>query len=110
MSKSKVYRENGYYFNAKTGEQYLWQNDAPAAHRASRRGEKTPTFGYKLRRFLRRLGRACGRAMERFDLFMSYTYHGEPLPLSEKEMRRLHIRPSDKVMVLGDTKNACRTG
>ena len=48
--------------------------------------------------------------MERFDLFMSYTYHGEPLPLSEKEMRRLHIRPDDKVMVLGDTKNACRTG
>ena len=23
--KAKVYRENGYYFNAKTGEQYLWQ-------------------------------------------------------------------------------------
>ena len=108
--KVKVYRENGYYFNAKTGEQYLWQDDAPAAYRAIRRGEKKPTFGYKLRRFCRRFGRACGRAMERFDLFMSYTYHGEPLPLSEKEMRRLHIRPSDKVMVLGDTKNACRTG
>ena len=59
MSKSKVYRENGYYFNAKTGEQYLWQNDAPAAHRAIRRGEKNPTFGYKLRRFLRRFGRKC---------------------------------------------------
>ena len=108
--KAKVYRENGYYFNSRTGEQYLWQDDAAATWRAMRRGEKKPSFRYKLRRFVRRFGRACGRAMERFDLFMSYTYHGEPLPLSEKEMRRLHIRPDDKVMVLGDTKNACRTG
>jgi len=55
MSKSKIYRENGYYFNAKTGEQYLWQDDSTVTRRAIRHGEKNPTFGYKLRRFLRRL-------------------------------------------------------
>ena len=100
MSKSKVYRENGYYFNAKTGEQYLWQNDAPAAHRAIRRGEKKPTFGYKLRRF----GRACSRAMERFEIFMMYTYRGEEPPLTAEEMHRLHVKPDDKVIVWGDCR------
>ena len=62
--KAKVYRENGYYFNSRTGEQYLWQDDAPATWRAMRRGEKKPSFRYKLRRFVRRFGRLCGRAME----------------------------------------------
>ena len=104
MSKSKVYRENGYYFNAKTGEQYLWQDDAPAAHRAIRRGEKKPTFGYRLRRFLRRFGRLCGRAMERFEIFMMYTYRGEEPPLTAEEMHQLHVKPDDKVIVWGDCR------
>jgi len=114
--KAKVYRENGYYFNAKTGEQFLWEKGAPATRRAIRHGEKKPTFGYKLRRFLRRLGKLCGRAVERLNIFMAYTYHGETPPLTAEEMHRLHIHSDDRVMVLGAskdaaaTKNACRTG
>ena len=104
MSKSKVYRENGYYFNAKTGEQYLWQDDSTVTRRAIRHGEKKPTFGYKLRRFLRRFGRACGRAMERFEIFMMYTYHGEEPPLTAEEMRQLHIKQGEKVMVWGGSR------
>lgn len=79
-------------------------------------GVMEPTFGYKLRRFLRRLGKLCGRAVERLNIFMAYTYHGETPPLTVEEMHRLHIHPDDRVMVLGasknaeTTKNACRTG
>ena len=104
MSKSKVYRENGYYFNDMTGEQYLWQDDSTVTRRAIRHGEKKPTFGYKLRRFLRRFGRLCGRAMERFDLYMMYTYHGEEPPLTAEEMHRLRVKPDDTVIVLGDSR------
>ena len=68
------------------------------------------TFGQKLRRFLRRLSRECHRTAIKAATYMDYTYRGEESPLTAEEMRRLHIRPSDKVMVLGDTKNACRTG
>ena len=71
--KAKVYRENGYYFNSRTGEQYLWQDDAPATRRAMRRGEKKPSFCYKLRRFVRRFGRLCGRAMERVQALSPLT-------------------------------------
>ena len=104
MSKSKVYRENGYYFNAKTGEQYLWQDDALVAYRAIRRGEKKPTFGYKLRRFLRRFGRACSRAIESATIYMQYNYHGEEPPLTAEEMHRLHVKPDDKVIVWGASR------
>ena len=101
MGKSKVYRENGYYFNANTGEQYLWQDDAPAAYRAIRRGEKKPTFGYKLRRFAKRLGKECSRTAIKAAIYMDYTYRGEEPPLTAEEMHRLHLNPDDKVIVLG---------
>lgn len=104
MSKSKVYRENGYYFNAKTGEQYLWQDDAPATCRAIRRGEKKPTFGYKLRRFLRRLVKEFHRTVEKATIYMAYNYHGEEPPLTVEEMHRLHLNPDDKVIVLGGSR------
>lgn len=110
--KAKVYRENGYYFNSKTGEQFLWEKGAPATRRAIRHGEKKPSFGYKLRRFIRRLlcraVRDCRRTAEKAAFFMDYTYRGETPPLSEKEMRRLHIHPDDRVIVLGAAKSACR--
>lgn len=105
--KVKVYRENGYYFNSKTGEQFLWEKGAPATRRAIRIGEKKPTFGYKLRRFLRRLRRECRRAAEKAALFMDYTYRGETPPISDAEMRRLHIQPDEKVLILGAAKDAC---
>ena len=98
--KVKVYREHGYFFDAKTGDQYLWRQINP----------DKMTFGQKLRRFLRRLSRECHRTAIKAATYMDYTYRGEESPLTAEEMRRLHIRPSDKVMVLGDTKNACRTG
>lgn len=98
--KVKVYIEHGYFFDAKTGDQYLWRQINP----------DKMTFGQKLRRFLRRLSRECHRTAIKAATYMDYTYRGEESPLTAEEMRRLHIRPSDKVMVLGDTKNACRTG
>ena len=64
-------------------------------------GVMEPTFGYKLRRFLRRFGRACSRAIESATIYMQYTYHGEEPPLTAEEMHRLHVKPDDKVMVLG---------
>ena len=68
-------------------------------------GVMEPTFGYKLRRFLRRFGRACSRAIESATVYMQYNYHGEEPPLTAEEMHRLHVKPDDKVMVLGASRS-----
>ena len=53
--KTKIIRENGYYWNARSGVQYLWENNAAAHRRAMYRGEVKPTFRYQYRRFWRLL-------------------------------------------------------
>lgn len=93
--KVKVYREHGYFFDAKTGDQYLWRQINP----------DKMTFGQKLRRFLRRLGRECSRTAEKAAIYMDYTYRGEEPPLTAEEMHRLHLKPDDKVMVLGASRS-----
>jgi hypothetical protein len=35
---------------------------------------------------------------------MDYTYRGEEPPLTAEEMRRLHIKPDDKVIVWGGSR------
>ena len=69
------------------------------------RGNIEPTFGYKLRRFLRRFGRACSRAIESATIYMEYNYHGEEPPLTAEEMHRLHVKPDDKVIVWGASRS-----
>ena len=92
--KVKVYREHGYFFDAKTGDQYLWrQIDTDKM-----------TFFQKLRRFLRRLGRECHRTAIKAAIYMDYTYRGEEPPLTAEEMHRLHVKPDDKVIVWGDCR------
>lgn len=92
--KVKVYREHGYFFDAKTGDQYLWrQIDTDKM-----------TFFQKLRRFIRRLGRECHRTAIKAAIYMDYTYRGEEPPLTAEEMHRLHVKPDDKVMVLGASR------
>ena len=92
--KVKVYREHGYFFDAKTGDQYLWrQIDTDKM-----------TFFQKLRRFLRRLGRECHRTAIKAAIYMDYTYRGEEPPLTAEEMHRLHLKPDDKVIVWGDCR------
>lgn len=49
--KTKIIRENGYYWNACSGVQYLWKDNAAAHRRAMYRGEVRPTFRYQCRRF-----------------------------------------------------------
>lgn len=93
--KVKVYREHGYFFDAKTGDQYLWRQINP----------DKMTFGQKLRRFLRRLGRECSRTAEKAAIYMDYTYRGEEPPLTAEEMHRLHIKPDDKVIVWGASRS-----
>ena len=93
--KVKVYREHGYFFDAKTGDQYLWrQIDTDKM-----------TFFQKLRRFIRRLGRECHRTAIKAAIYMDYTYRGEEPPLTAEEMHRLHVKPDDKVMVLGASRS-----
>lgn len=92
--KVKVYREHGYFFDAKTGDQYLWRQIDP---------DKI-TFGQKLRRFLRRLGRECHRTAVKAAIYMDYTYRGEQPPLTAEEMRRLNVQPEEKVIVLGGSR------
>lgn len=92
--KVKVYREHGYFFDAKTGDQYLWRQINP----------DKMTFGQKLRRFLRRLGRECSRTAEKAAIYMDYTYRGEEPPLTVEEMHRLHVKPDDKVIVWGASR------
>ena len=92
--KVKVYREHGYFFDAKTGDQYLWrQIDTDKM-----------TFFQKLRRFIRRLGRECHRTAIKAAIYMDYTYRGEEPPLTAEEMHRLHLKPDDKVIVWGDCR------
>ena len=57
-----------------------------------------------LRRFLRRFGRACSRAIESATIYMEYNYHGEEPPLTAEEMHRLHVKPDDKVIVWGASR------
>lgn len=92
--KVKVYREHGYFFDAKTGDQYLWRQIDP----------DKMTFGQKLRRFLRRLGRECHRTAVKAAIYMDYTYRGEQPPLTAEEMHRLHIKQGEKVMVWGGSR------
>lgn len=92
--KVKVYREHGYFFDAKTGDQYLWRQIET---------DKI-TFGQKLRRFLRRLGRECHRTAVKAAIYMDYTYRGEQPPLTAQEMRQLHIQQGEKVLVLGGSR------
>ncbi|MBQ1240152.1 MAG: hypothetical protein IIX71_09190 [Ruminococcus sp.] len=92
--KVKVYREHGYFFDAKTGDQYLWRQIDP----------DKMTFGQKLRRFLCRFGRECHRTAVKAAIYMDYTYRGEEPPLTAEEMRRLHIKPDDKVIVWGASR------
>ncbi len=92
--KVKVYREHGYFFDAKTGDQYLWrQIDTDKM-----------TFFQKLRRFIRRLGRECHRTAIKAAIYMDYTYRGEEPPLTAEEMHRLRVKPDDKVIVWGDSR------
>ena len=49
--KIKITRKNGHYRVKGNGDRYLWL----LAGGAINRGEMEPTFGYKLRRFFRRL-------------------------------------------------------
>ena len=93
--KVKVYREHGYFFDAKTGDQYLWRQIDP----------DKMTFGQKLRRFLCRFGRECHRTAVKAAIYMDYTYHGETPPLTAEEMRRLNIQEEEKVLVLGASHN-----
>ena len=53
----------------------------------------------------RRFGRACSRAIESATIYMEYNYHGEEPPLTAEEMHRLHLKPDDKVMVLGASRS-----
>ena len=93
--KVKVYREHGYFFDAKTGDQYLWrQIDTDKM-----------TFFQKLRRFIRRLGRECHRTAIKAAIYMDYTYRGEEPPLTAEEMHRLHVKPDDKVIVWGASRS-----
>ena len=92
--KVKVYREHGYFFDAKTGDQYLWRQIDP----------DKMTFGQKLRRFLCRFGRECHRTAVKAAIYMDYTYRGEEPPLTAEEMRRLHIKPDEKVIVWGGSR------
>ena len=92
--KVKVYREHGYFFDAKTGDQYLWrQIDTDKM-----------TFFQTLRRFIRRLGRECHRTAIKAAIYMDYTYRGEEPPLTAEEMHRLRVKPDDKVIVWGDSR------
>lgn len=92
--KAKVYRENGYFFDAKTGEQIIWRQLET----------DKMTFGQKLRRFLCRFGRECHRTAVKAAIYMDYTYHGEVPPLTAEETRRLHIKQGEKVMVWGGSR------
>lgn len=89
--KAKVYRENGYFFDAKTGEQIIWRQLET----------DKMTFGQKLRRFVKRLGGECHRTAVKAAIYMDYTYHGETPPLTAEETRRLNIQDEEKVLVLG---------
>lgn len=92
--KVKVYREHGYFFDAKTGDQYLWRQI----------DKDKLSLWQKLRRFLRRLGKECYRTAEKAALYMDYTYRGETPPLTVGEMRRLNVQPEEKVIVLGGSR------
>ena len=92
--KVKVYREHGYFFDAKTGDQYLWRQIDP----------DKMTFGQKLRRFLCRFGRECHRTAVKAAIYMDYTYRGEQPPLTAEETHRLHIQQGEKVMVWGGSR------
>ena len=94
--KAKVYWENGYFFDARTGDQYLWRQI----------DKDKLSLGQKLRRFLRRLGKEGYRTAKKAALYMDYTYRGETPPLTAEEMHRLHIHSADRVMVLGASKDA----
>ena len=61
-------------------------------------------LNFYYRRFLRRFGRACSRAIESATIYMEYNYHGEEPPLTAEEMHRLHVKPDDKVIVWGDCR------
>lgn len=95
MSKIKVYREHGYFFDARTGDQYLWRQI----------DKDKLSFGQKLRRFLRRLGKECHRTAEKAAIYMDYTYRGETPSLTAEEMRRLNVQPEEKVIVLGASRS-----
>ncbi|MBQ1240092.1 MAG: hypothetical protein IIX71_08880 [Ruminococcus sp.] len=92
--KAKVYRENGYFFDAKTGEQIIWRQLET----------DKMTFGQKLRRFLCRFGRECHRTAVKAAIYMDYTYRREEPPLTAEEMRRLNIHKGEKVMVWGGSR------
>ena len=90
--KAKVIRENGYYWS-RSGEQYLWRQDDAAKRRAVYRGEVKPTFRFKLRRFLRRLIGEMNKP--------NCVVGGGVSGVTDAELRRLRIKPGEKVLVLG---------